>query len=197
MGSWDSERAISKSRDLGRRNTAMAHGMHGTTTYIAVQTRSAPSLVSSPSAAVSLPAPSSPPRCTALSSSVASTFTSSPSTPVTSVATRTFPPTFPRLSVSRRVTRLPSASAGLSARPYVETSPYWIWTPKNTNRTAGPLQRPPCASPHWQDRQVFPEVLSVSRSRQRIGESDRHGSGRRGLSLRERALPRTALVMQN
>lgn len=61
----------------------------------------------------------SPPRCTVPSSSAANTCTTSPSTTVTSVATRTCLPTSPPLSVLRRVTLLPLASAVLSARLYV------------------------------------------------------------------------------
>jgi len=77
------------------------------------QTRSALSPARSPSVAVSSPAPSYQPRCTAHSSSAASTSTSSPSTPDMRRGTRTLLHTSVQHSVLRRVTRSLLASADL------------------------------------------------------------------------------------
>lgn len=127
------------------------------------QTRSAPSPVWSPSVAVSWPAVSSRPRCTVPSSSAVNTSTTSPSTTVTRRGTRTLLLTSLPLSVLRRVTGLPLASAVLSARLYVESIPLSYHVTRHVIANLGywqkmlirflffflgPLQRPPCLAPY-------------------------------------------------
>src|SRR4051794_21307961 len=78
-------------------------------------------------------------------------------------ATRTSPPTSPPLSVSRRVTTLPLASAGLSARLYVlhfwTRFQSWTWG-LETDTPTGSLQRPSRPSPNRQGREEVQQVLN-------------------------------------
>ena len=80
---------------------------------IYLQTRNALSPVKSRSVAVSSQAPSSPLKCTELSSSAANTCTSSPSTPDMRSDTRTWLHMSRQRSVLRRVIRLRLGNAGL------------------------------------------------------------------------------------
>ena len=77
------------------------------------QTRNAHLPAKSPSAAVFLQALSSPPKCTALSSFAANTFTLSLNTPDTRSATKILPRTSHQLSVWRKVIRSQSDNAVL------------------------------------------------------------------------------------
>jgi len=113
------------------------------------QTRSVPSPALSPSVAVSSLELSSQQRCTEPSSSAATTCTISLSTNVTRSATRTSRHTFPQLSVSRRVIRLPLVNAGLCRKLYpFLLSPLSIPTELTKGAIKGSLQRPPRPPSH-------------------------------------------------